>query len=103
MPGHRRRPAVSAYDDPSVRDLAATYGDPDQLLHDDWIPEIPGITVPGSYADYAADPARFIYGPGVTIRRGSRSESGASQNVDNHLGIGYITATSYAAAAPPTG
>jgi hypothetical protein len=46
-----------------VRDLAATFGDPDQLLHDDWIPDIPGITVPGSYADYAADPARFVYGP----------------------------------------
>ena len=54
---------LSAYDDPSVRDLAASYGDPDQLLHDDWIPDIPGITVPGSYEDYAADPARFIYGP----------------------------------------
>jgi len=52
---------LSAYDDPDVRDLAATYGDPDQLLHDDWIPEIPGITVPGDYAEYAADPTRFIY------------------------------------------
>lgn len=52
---------LSAYDDPDVRDLAATYGDPDQLLHDDWIPEIPGITVPGDYAEYAADPTTFIY------------------------------------------
>lgn len=58
------RGRLSAYDDPSVRDLAARHGDPDQLLHDDWIPDIPGITVPGSYADYAADPASFIYGPG---------------------------------------
>lgn len=56
---------LSAYDDPQVRDLAARYGDPDQLLSDDWIPEIPGITVPGSYADYARDPARFIYGAGA--------------------------------------
>jgi hypothetical protein len=54
---------LSAYDDPDVRDLAATFGDPDRLLADDWVPEIPGITVPGSYADYARDPARFIYGP----------------------------------------
>jgi len=54
---------LSAYDDPAVRDLAATFGDPDQLLRDDWIPDIPGITVPGSYEDYAADPARFVYGP----------------------------------------
>lgn len=55
---------LSAYDDPSVRDLAARHGDPDQLLRDDWIPDIPGITVPGSYEDYAAEPASFIYGPG---------------------------------------
>lgn len=54
---------LSAYDDPDVRDLAATLGDPDQLLRDDWVPDIPGVTVPGSYADYAADPARHVYGP----------------------------------------
>lgn len=53
---------LAAYDDPDVRDLAATYGDPDQLLSDDWIPEIPGITVAGSYKEYAADPARWVYG-----------------------------------------
>ena len=54
---------LSAYDDPDVRDLAATFGDPDELLRDDWIPSIPGVTVPGSYADYARDPAAWIYGP----------------------------------------
>ena len=53
---------LSAYDDPEVRDLAARYGDPDQLLHDDWVPEIPGITVEGDYESYARDPARFVYG-----------------------------------------
>lgn len=53
---------LSAYDDGDVRDLAATFGDPDELLRDDWIPEIPGITVPGSYQEYAADPARWVYG-----------------------------------------
>jgi hypothetical protein len=26
------------------------------------VPEIPGVTLPGSYADYAADPAAFVYG-----------------------------------------
>ena len=56
------RGRLSAYDDPEVRDLAATHGDPDQLLHDDWVPEIPGVTVPGDYADYARDPARWVYG-----------------------------------------
>jgi hypothetical protein len=55
---------LSAYEDPDVRDLAATYGDPDQLLHDDWIPEIPGVTVPGDYGEYARDPARMIYANG---------------------------------------
>ena len=53
---------LSAYDDPDVRDLAAQFGDPDQLLHDDWIPEIPGITVEGSYDEYAKNPAAFVYG-----------------------------------------
>ena len=53
---------LAAYDDPDVRDLAARYGDPDELLRDDWIPEIPGITVPGSYEEYARDPAAWVYG-----------------------------------------
>jgi hypothetical protein len=56
------RGRLSAYDDPEVRDLAATFGDPDQLLRDDWVPEIPGITVPGDYKDYAREPARWVYG-----------------------------------------
>jgi hypothetical protein len=56
---------LSAYDDPDVRDLAATFGDPDELLRDDWVPEIPGITVPGDYAEYAADPTRFVYRAGL--------------------------------------
>jgi len=55
---------LSAYDDPEVRDCAAKYGDPDEVLHDDWIPKIPGITVPGSYAEYSKDPASWVYGPG---------------------------------------
>lgn len=55
---------LSAYDDPEVRDCAAKYGDPDEVLHDDWVPKIPGITVPGSYEDYAKDPASWVYGPG---------------------------------------
>lgn len=54
---------LSAYDDPEVRDLAATFGDPDELLRDDWIPDIPGVTTPGAYEDYARDPAAWIYGP----------------------------------------
>jgi len=52
---------LAAYDDPEVRDCAAKYGDPDELLRDDWIPEIPGLTAPGSYEDYAANPAPWVY------------------------------------------
>jgi hypothetical protein len=52
---------LSAYDDPEVRDLAATFGDPDELLHDDWVPQIPGITAPGDYAEYAREPSRWVY------------------------------------------
>lgn len=53
---------LSAYDDADVRDLAARYGDPDEVLHDDWVPSIPGITVPGDYEAYARDPAPWVYG-----------------------------------------
>jgi len=29
-----------ALDDPEVRAIAAKYGDPDELLREDWIPEV---------------------------------------------------------------
>lgn len=46
--------------DPEVRALASRYGNPEELLRRDWIPELPGITVPGDYnKDYAADPGTF--------------------------------------------
>ena len=44
------------------RKLAAKYGDPDELLREDWVPRVPGITAPGSYADYSKNPASWIYG-----------------------------------------
>jgi hypothetical protein len=56
-----RNGRLTALDDPEVRDLASRYGDPDQLLAEDWIPEIPGITTPGHYTDFARDPAPYIY------------------------------------------
>lgn len=52
---------LTALDDPEVRKLAAKYGDPDELLKEDWIPQIPGITCKGSYEDYANNPAQWIY------------------------------------------
>ena len=59
-----RNGRLTALDDPEVRALAARFGDPDELLKEDWIPQIPGITGPGSYEDYARDPAAWIYHDG---------------------------------------
>lgn len=57
-----RNGRLTALDDPEVRELAKKYGGPDELLKEDWIPQIPGITCPGSYEEYAKDPGRWIYG-----------------------------------------
>jgi hypothetical protein len=51
---------MSTLDNPEVRALASRYGDPDYLLTEDWIPEVPGINVPGDYLkDYAPNPGRY--------------------------------------------
>jgi len=48
---------IMASRDPEVRAIASRYGDPDDILRRDWIPEIPGITAPGNYdKDYSSDP-----------------------------------------------
>lgn len=52
---------LTALDDPEVRELAAKFGDPNQLLKEDWIPLIPGVNTAGSYEDFARDPASWIY------------------------------------------
>ena len=52
---------LSSLDDPEVRDLARRYGDPDRILAAEWKPGVPGIDAPGSYEDYARDPAKFIW------------------------------------------
>ncbi|MCL5958268.1 MAG: hypothetical protein M1358_02950 [Chloroflexi bacterium] len=52
---------LTALDDPEVVELAAKYGDPKELLKEDWIPAIPGISIPGDYwKEYAPDPAGWI-------------------------------------------
>jgi len=49
-------------DDPDVKRIAAKYGNPDELLRERWIPQYPGINMPGDYMkDYAADPYSFIH------------------------------------------
>ena len=43
-----------------VRALASRYGDPDYVLAEDWIPELPGINAPGDYMrDYAPNPGKY--------------------------------------------
>jgi hypothetical protein len=37
------------------------YGDPDDLLREDWIPQVPGITCAGSYDEYSRNPGKWIY------------------------------------------
>lgn len=51
---------MTSLDHPEVRALASRYGDPDYLLTEDWIPEVPGINAPGDYLkDYAPHPGDY--------------------------------------------
>jgi hypothetical protein len=52
---------LTAMDDPEVRAVASEFGNPDELLSEDWSAPIPGISAPGRYDDYAANPAKWIY------------------------------------------
>ena len=47
---------VTALKSPEIRALASRYGNPDEVLSDDWAPYIPGINAPGKFQDYAKDP-----------------------------------------------
>lgn len=50
---------IMASEEPEVRALASRYGNPDEILARDWIPELPGITAPGNYdEDYSSNPGR---------------------------------------------
>jgi hypothetical protein len=52
---------MTSLDNPEVRALASRYGDPNELLAEDWRPEIPGINAPGNYmTDYAPDPWKTV-------------------------------------------
>jgi hypothetical protein len=52
---------LTALDDPEVREVAAKYGDPDELLSEDWIPGVPGVNEDGDYhEDYASDPLDWL-------------------------------------------
>ncbi|MBI4444906.1 MAG: hypothetical protein HY645_03260 [Acidobacteria bacterium] len=52
---------LAALDNPEVRALANRYGNPDEVLRQDWVPNFPGINAPGNYQkDYAANPWAHI-------------------------------------------
>jgi hypothetical protein len=54
---------MTSLDNPEVRALASRYGDPNYLLTEDWIPEVPGINAPGDYLkDYAPNPGKYSIG-----------------------------------------
>jgi len=53
---------MTSLDNPEVRALASRYGDPNYLLTEDWIPEVPGINAPGDYLkDYAPNPGKYAF------------------------------------------
>ena len=52
---------MMSLDNAEVRALASRYGNPDELLSEDWRPEMPGINAPGNYlTDYAPDPWKSV-------------------------------------------
>jgi hypothetical protein len=51
---------MNSLDSPEVRALTSRYGDPQDLLTEDWVPEIPGINAKGRYEDYAKDPWKYV-------------------------------------------
>src|SRR5262245_41987447 len=53
---------MTSLDNPEVRALASRYGDPNYLLTEDWIPEVPGINAAGDYLkDYAPAPGDYAF------------------------------------------
>lgn len=51
---------LTAYRSPEIRALASRYGDPREVLGDDWVAHLPGINAPGRYEDYAKDPWKTL-------------------------------------------
>jgi len=53
------RGRMTSLDDAEVKALASRYGDPARILADDWILDMPGVSAPGSYDEYAKDPWKY--------------------------------------------
>ena len=65
------RGRMNSLDSPEVRALTSRYGDPKDLLTEDWVPHIPGVNAPGKYADYAKDPWKTVSAMFKKIEDGS--------------------------------
>ncbi len=50
---------ITLYDDPQIKRLASTIGDPCSVLSYDYVPPLPGINMAGDYEDYAENPASW--------------------------------------------
>jgi hypothetical protein len=62
---------MTSLDHPEVRALASRYGDPAELLTEDWVPGVPGINLPGQYSEFAADPWRSVWGDIQKVMNGT--------------------------------
>ncbi len=62
---------LTSLDNPEVRALASRYGDPGDLLEEDWVPGVDGINLPGSYADFAKNPWKRIWGDILKVMDGT--------------------------------
>ncbi len=54
--------------------MASKYGSPKEILREEWIPPVPGISAPGNYwKDYASDPGAWLgLAAPVKFKRGIR-------------------------------
>lgn len=62
---------LTALDDLYVRALASRYGNPDEILKQDYVPPLPGINVPGTYDDYAKNPGGYWVKWSKSVKDGS--------------------------------
>ena len=52
---------LTTLDDSKIRNIAVKFGDPDELLSEEWVPPMPGINCEGDYLkDYAPDPLAYL-------------------------------------------
>ena len=78
---------MTSLDNPEVRALASRYGDPDYLLTEDWIPEVPGINAPGDYLkDYAPNPGTYALGVLDKANKGTYEHYFPGRGIEDHAG-----------------